>query len=162
MLPRKGCIPVVFRFPDSREVVLSHTCTPLPQLLAHRDLEKFAEFNFFLLFLRPRPMQGNVLVGVSSSQKPEFMVGSLARICRRSLTRSEKTRTFVKSSKFRCKWKFRQCSPVEVGNVPFSELTRGVGLDEEKQGAAGPHSRVSHGLSRYRARAWGLDGHFPL
>lgn len=27
--------------------------------------------------------------------------------------------------------------------MPFSELTRGVGPDEEKQGAAGPHSRVS-------------------
>lgn len=37
---------------------------PPPQLLAHRDLEKFAEFYFFLLFLSPRPMQGDVLVGV--------------------------------------------------------------------------------------------------
>lgn len=27
-------------------------------------------------------MQGVVLVGVASSQKPEFVVGSLARICR--------------------------------------------------------------------------------
>lgn len=134
---------------------------PAPQLLACRDLEKFVEFNFFLLFLSPRPMQGDVLAGVSSSQKPEFVVGSLARICRRSLTRSEKPRTFVESSKFRCKWKFRQCSPVEVGNVPFSESTRGVGLDEGKQGAAGPHSRC-HGLSRHRARVWGLDGRFPL
>lgn len=101
---------------------------------------------FFLSFLSPRYMQGVVLAGVSSSQKPECVVGSLARICTRSLTRSEKPRTFVESSKFRCKWKFRQCSPVEVGNVPFSELARGVRLDEEKPGAAGPRSRVSRPL----------------
>lgn len=34
------------------------------------------------IFLSTKYMQGIVLVGVSSSQEPEFVVGSLARICR--------------------------------------------------------------------------------
>lgn len=71
---------------------------------------------------------------LSSSQKPEFVVGSLARICRRSLTRSKKPRTFVESSKFHCKWKFRQCSPVEVGKCAFFRVDQGL---RARRGEAG-------------------------
>lgn len=52
---------------------------PCPLCLAHRCLVKVCGIKTFFFFLSTKYMWGVVLVGVSNSQKPEFMVRS--RIC---------------------------------------------------------------------------------
>lgn len=88
-------------------------------------------------------MSGVVLVGVSSSQNPEFVVGSLARICKGVLPEMKYQGLLLNI--LNCfKFKFKH---VEVRNVPFSvdqELRSRPGRSRR---AFGTHSPVERSLS---------------